>query len=277
MILKITHKIRNLNLCLHIDGKQVTHLDEDANITVTRERIAVPITSPDLAETDDILLGVVVCDSSKGEDQAAAVQELLLFYDITSNQIFAICDDTTASNTGRFVGANVIVSEFLQKPVAWFMCRRHILEVHISHFMEALTGVKTKAPRREIYVRLKNAWPVLKPKLEANMKEHGNKDLVKFNWKSLTVGSDIYRMAEEARTFGTRALKTCLFERGDYRKMVELVVFYLTPEEVHWDFSFHQPGACHEARYNLLIKLNKQFTGLTLQFSISLLVYCSNK
>ena len=84
MILKITHKIRNLNLCLHIDGKQVTHLDEDANITVTRERIAVSITSPDLAETDDILLGVVVCDSSKGEDQAAAVQELLLFYNITS-------------------------------------------------------------------------------------------------------------------------------------------------------------------------------------------------
>ena len=149
MILKITHKIRNLNLCLHIDGKQVTHLDEDANITVTRERIAVPITSPDLAETDDILLDVVVCDSSKGEDQAAAVQELLLFYDITSNQIFAICDDTTASNTGRFVGANVIVSEFLQKPVAWFMCRRHILEVHIS-----------------------TSW---KPLLESRLRHHGGK------------------------------------------------------------------------------------------------------
>lgn len=150
MILKITHKIRNLNLCLHIDGKQVTHFDEDANITVTRERIAVSITSPDLAETDDILLGVVVCDSSKGEDQAAAVQELLLFYDITSNQIFAICDDTTASNTGRFVGANVIVSEFLQKPVAWFMCRRHILQ-------------KYTYP---------TSW---KPLLESRLRHHGGK------------------------------------------------------------------------------------------------------
>ena len=56
------------------------------------------------------------------------------------------------------------------------MCRRHILEVHISHFMEALTGVTTKGPRREIYLRLKNAWPVLKPKLEACLEEPGNKD-----------------------------------------------------------------------------------------------------
>jgi adenylate/nucleoside-diphosphate kinase len=237
-------------LCIHIDGKQVTHLDEDTNITITTERIAVSITSPDLAETDDILLGVVKSSSSKGEDQAECVLDLLLFFDIQPEQIFAICDDTTASNTGRYIGANVILAEILQKSLAWFMCRRHILEVHVSRFMEALTGVKTKGPRREIYLRLKNAWPSLKPKLEACLKEPGNKDLVKFNWKSLTVGSDLYNLAVEARTFGKTALKTYTFERGDYRKMIELAVYYLTPEDVHWNFSFHQPGACHEARYN---------------------------
>ena len=238
-------------LSLHIDGKQVTHLDEDTNITITTERIAVSITSPDLAETDDILLGVVKSSSSKGEDQAECVLELLMFFDIQPEQIFAICNDTTASNTGRHAGANVILSEVLQKSLAWFMCRRHILEVHISHFMEALTGVKTKGPRREIYLRLKNAWPVLKPKLEACLEEPGNKDLVRFNWKSLTVGSDMYNFAVEAHTFGNRALKTITFERGDYRKMIQLVVYYLTPEDkkLDWKFSFHQPGACHEARY----------------------------
>jgi hypothetical protein len=42
------------------------------------------------------------------------------------------------------------------------LCRRNVLEVHISHFIEALTGEKTKAPRRGLYVKLQNVWPIVK-------------------------------------------------------------------------------------------------------------------
>jgi hypothetical protein len=238
-----TKKLRNLNLTLHFDGKKCTHLDEETNITVTRERIAVSVSSPDLEETDDILLGIVECDSSKGSDMADVIHEILMFYEITSDQIFAVCCDTTAANTGCYKGANILVSEILQKHLSWFMCRRHVLEVHITHYMAALTGIKTKGPRRELYVRLKDAWPRLKPKLEAS----SNEELVKFNWKSLIVGSDIHRIALEARDFLQTALRTHTFGRGDYRTMVELSVFYLGGEVKN--LQFHQPGACHEARY----------------------------
>src|SRR6218665_2895987 len=70
------------------------------------------------------------------------------------DQIFAICCDTTSSNTGVHIGAVQILSTTLNAQMLWLMCRHHIYEVHISHFMEALTGQKTKGPRRQLYVRL---------------------------------------------------------------------------------------------------------------------------
>ena len=114
-------------------------IEEDLNITVTVERIAISVTSPDFDDTDDILLGVVQASSSKGCDQADVILNLLEYYNIV-DQIFAVCCDTTSSNTGVFSGAIVLLSTILDTPLLWFLCRRHMLEVHISHFMEALTG-----------------------------------------------------------------------------------------------------------------------------------------
>ena len=112
--------------------------------------------------------------------------------------------------------------------------------------MEALTGEKTKGPRRGLYVKLQKAWPSAKKEL--NKLE----DLIRFDWSKLQVGSPLYDIAREALEFGQRALVTGVFARKDYRKLSEMYVFYLG-EDVH-GFHFHQPGACHEARYNLLIK-----------------------
>jgi hypothetical protein len=116
-----------------------------------------------------------------------------------------------------------------------------MLEVHISHFMEALTGEKTKAPRRGLYVKLQKVWPSVKEDID---KMEG---LIKFNWKTLQVGSPLYELAKEALQFGERALTLETFARGDYRKLCEMFVFYLGGEVP--GFHFHQPGACHEARY----------------------------
>ena len=134
----------------------------------------------------------------------------------------------------------MLLSTILDTPLLWFLCRRHMLEVHISHFMEALTGEKTKAPRRGLYVKLQKVWPSVKEDID---KMEG---LIKFNWKTLQVGSPLYELAKEALQFGERALTLETFARGDYRKLCEMFVFYLG--EVP-GFHFHQPGACHEARY----------------------------
>ena len=116
-----------------------------------------------------------------------------------------------------------------------------MLEMHIPHFMEALTGEKTKAPRRGLYVKLQKVWPTVKNEID-KMEE-----LVKFNWKTLQVGSPLYELASEALQFGKRALTLETFPRGDYKKLCELFVFYLGGDVP--GFHFHQPGACHEARY----------------------------
>jgi hypothetical protein len=66
--------------------------------TVTVERIIISVTSPDLGDADDILLGVVQAVSSKGSDQADVKLNLLVYYGIV-DQIFAVCWNPTSSYT----------------------------------------------------------------------------------------------------------------------------------------------------------------------------------
>ena len=161
---EISDTLKGKRLCLHFDGKQVKQIEEYLQITVTVERIAVSVTSPDIDDSDDILLGVVQAESSKGCDQAEAILNMLGYYGVT-DQVYAVCCDTTSSNTGAFSGAITVLASILDVPLLWFMCRRHIQEVHISHFMEALTGEKTKGPRRTLYTKLQKEWPAVKAKL----------------------------------------------------------------------------------------------------------------
>ena len=184
---KIMDTLKGTHLYLHFDGKQVKQMEKDLKIIVSYERIAISVTSPDINDTDDILLGVVQTPSSKGSDQVEAILNILEYYDITDN-IYATCCDKTASNTGSYNGAGAILASTLDVLLLWFMCRRHILEVHISHFMYALTGIKTKGPRRTLYMNLQKAWPEIQDKLDCN-------NFTKFDWSKLRVGSSIYNIA----------------------------------------------------------------------------------
>jgi len=96
--------LKGKRLRLHFDGKQMKQIEDDLDITVTVERIDTSVTSPDFGDSDDILLGVVQAASSKGSDQADVILNLLEYYDIV-DQVFAVCCDTTSSNTGVFSGA----------------------------------------------------------------------------------------------------------------------------------------------------------------------------
>ena len=135
--------LKGKRLVLHFDGKQMKEMEDNLNITVTVEKITISVTSPDIDDTNYILLGVVQAESSKGIDQADVILNLLEYY-IIVDQIFAICCDTTASNTGVFVGAITILANILNIPLLLFLWRQHMLELHISQFMEALTGEKKR-------------------------------------------------------------------------------------------------------------------------------------
>jgi hypothetical protein len=88
-----------------------------------------------------------------------------------------------------------------------------MLEVHISHFMEALTGEKTKGSRRGMHVKLLKIWPSVKEEVD---KMDG---LTKFKWKTLQIGSPLYEIAKETLEYGSRVLSLETFARGEYRKL----------------------------------------------------------
>ena len=115
-------KIRDLQLIIHFDTKLVRQYRETSKITEVRERISISVSSPE-AECLDILLGVLDIDSSKGEDQALAIQSILENYDLVK-QIIGACADTTGSNTGRYKGAIVSIIKYaLDSAILWLLCR----------------------------------------------------------------------------------------------------------------------------------------------------------
>lgn len=73
-------------------------------------------------------------------------------------------------------------------------------------------------------------------------------------------------MALETLQFGQRALELNTFAHGDYKKVCELFVVYLGGEVNN--FLFHQPGACHEARfladalYLFILQMTKKLTNI---------------
>ncbi len=97
------------------------------------------MTSPAIGENNNILLGVAQAKSSKGSDQAHMVLNLLDYYEVVDKRLAIRCD-ITGSNTGPFSGAISVLTKALNIFILWILCCHHIYEVHISHFMEELTG-----------------------------------------------------------------------------------------------------------------------------------------
>jgi hypothetical protein len=69
----------------------------------------------------------------------------LLDYNEVVDHMFAICCDTISSNTGAFSGDISVLTKALNIFILWILCCHHICEVHISHFIEELTGEIQKA------------------------------------------------------------------------------------------------------------------------------------
>ena len=104
------------------------------------ERCSILVSSPGLDK--DILLGVPKLISSAGHHQVEGVLELLKDWEVTE-QVFSVCCDSTAAQTGKYNGAMTLLSNHLDQPVVWFVCRRHVIELHAKHAMLSLSGPTT--------------------------------------------------------------------------------------------------------------------------------------
>ena len=69
--------------------------------------------------------------SSKGSDQADVILILLEYYDIV-DQTFAVCCDTTSSNTSVFSGAIVLLCTILNTPLVVSLQEAHAGSIHLS-------------------------------------------------------------------------------------------------------------------------------------------------
>jgi len=76
--------LKGKQLILHFDGKIVEQQEEmcEGGMMVDCERIAVSVTSPQFGDNGDLLLGVVLSDSSKRSNQAYNILSLLEYHEI---------------------------------------------------------------------------------------------------------------------------------------------------------------------------------------------------
>ena len=87
----------------------------------TIERLVISLSSS-LYGPLVFLLGVLENESSKGQDQAIAIQNILEYYELT-NQIIGCSADTTASNTEKYNGAiKFLVDHVPKSAVLWLPC-----------------------------------------------------------------------------------------------------------------------------------------------------------
>ena len=135
--------------------------------------------------------------------------------------------------------SNLFCCRFLEVwmdcPILWLACRRHIAELHTSHASKAITGA-TKDPGVALFRRLKDQWYGLKINYD---------ELVK--WDFGGAPSELQEVASEVLTWAQAELKNGTFPRDDYKELIELLVVSLGGEVK--GFTFKLPGPDHNARW----------------------------
>ena len=127
-------------LTFHFDGKLFKVLTD--GVVAVHERCCTLVSSPGLEK--EILLGGPKLKSAAGHHQVEGVLGLLEDWEVTE-RVFSVCCDSTAAQTGKYNGAMTLLSQHLDQPIVWFVCRIHVIELHAKHAMLSLSG-PTSAP-----------------------------------------------------------------------------------------------------------------------------------
>jgi hypothetical protein len=98
------------------------------------------VTSPDIGDNTSTLLGVVQAESSKGSDQAHVSRTCWIIMMLLTRYLPSVVTILAQAFSGA-----ISVLKALNIFILWVLCRHHICEVHISHFMEELIGKIRKA------------------------------------------------------------------------------------------------------------------------------------
>ena len=209
---------------VHWDGKILPNVTGVEHL----DRLPVIITSGVIEQ----MLGVPAITSGKGQYQADAVFEALQKWNIT-DRVQAFCFDTTASNTGRFQGACVLLEQKLERDILYLPCRHHIYEIILKTVFDNIVG-QSFGPGILIFKDFREEWATMdKLKFTPGISD----EYVKEKLSNIT----------DLLDFSMKCLKEQQL-REDYRELLELMVIFLggiPPRGI----SFRMPGAFHHARW----------------------------
>ncbi|KAE9521836.1 hypothetical protein AGLY_017771 [Aphis glycines] len=214
------------SITIHWDGKLLPALTGKYNVD------RLPIVAS--CNGKEQLLGVPALDTGTGVDQANAIFQTLEDWCVTDN-IQALCCDTTASNMGRIKGASVLLEYLLQRNILYVPCRHHIFEIVLRSVFEVKFGITTSGPDVPILKQFREFW--------SNV-----------NTTNFEPGIKNEYVEKLLHNVSTEIIKFCIsylnkkLPREDYRELLELTIIFLggVPSQ---GLSFKIPGAIHHARW----------------------------
>lgn len=210
-------------LTVHWDGKLLPDLTGNKKV----DRLPVIVTGTDV----DSLLGVPKLISGTGQAQADAVVSCLNSWNL-SQKVKALCFDTTASNTGRFNGACVLIQRALGQSLLHFACRHHVFEIVLQKvFMALKITSASSGPDIAMFKRFKEQWS----------------SIDQSSYLTAAGMTEIDSFGEQTLQFAMQNLKMSQ-PRDDYMEFLELAIIFLggTPARgIH----IRAPGALHSARW----------------------------
>ena len=135
----------NPSLTVHWDSKLMKHLTGQTFV----DRLPVLVSGNGISQ----LLAIAKIPSSTGDLQANAVVKTLKHWNI-ADVVYAICFDTTSSNTGCYSGACIKI-EGLGWNLLHFACHHHILELLAGAASKEAMG-STSSPEVLLFKRFRD-------------------------------------------------------------------------------------------------------------------------
>jgi hypothetical protein len=138
----------NCPLTVHWDGKMLPALMSKELV----DRLAVLVSGDGTMK----LLGVPKLPNGTGQSEATAVFNLIQEWNL-ADRIKFMCFDTTASNTGVYAGACVLLEEKLGRDLISLACRHHIMELIVAKVFDTLMG-PSSGPNIKLFQRFGEYW-----------------------------------------------------------------------------------------------------------------------
>ncbi|KAK3925600.1 Serine protease inhibitor Kazal-type 5, partial [Frankliniella fusca] len=214
-------------LLVHFDGKMFPST-EDADKKA--DRLPVVVSGKNVEK----LLGIPELPHGSGQCISDAVVNLVKEWEL-QDDVIGLVFDTTATNSGQWGGACILIQQKLDKQLLALACRHHILELVLAAVFDKLAG---DSKSRDIMYGdvLKSQW----------------KTLVTGNYRTTASMRGVQKFlynADEAIKFCSDQLQT-FQPRDDYKELLELTIIFLggsVPGKPV--YTFRKPGATNKTRW----------------------------